>query len=97
MKTIGKTKALFLSVAMLAGLLLPSNLSAQKGLFHPEAENPNNNSILGRGGDQNGMEWSGGGMITQDPTQEAPLGSGLLILAAIGVSYATLKKKEDKQ
>ena len=43
----------------------------------------------------NGMEWYG--MTPQNPMAEAPLGSGLLILVAIGAGYATLKRKEERQ
>lgn len=67
---------LMLTMAMLVGLILPLNLSAKKGLLSPEAENHSNNSMFGRGGGQNGMEWSGGGMSLQDPTQPQPVGVG---------------------
>ena len=91
-------KALLLSMAMVAATLLPMTTNAQQ-------INDGNHGLFGRGGQTessnreggSGMEWSGGGMATQDPTQEAPLGSGLLILVATGAGYATLKRKEDRQ
>lgn len=54
--------------------------------------------MLGKGRSaNNGMVWQGGGMTTQDPTQEVPLGSGLLILAMAGVGYAIVDSKKGKE
>lgn len=91
-----KKKALALSMMLTMGLMSPLTTNAQQyyggnfGLFGrgDNAENGNRDG---------GMEWSGGGMIAQDPTQEAPLGSELFIFMAAGVGYAALKRKEDKQ
>lgn len=44
--------------------------------------------------DRNGSGMELGGMTNDDPN--APLGSGLLIMAAAGAGYALLKKKEEK-
>ena len=34
---------------------------------------------------------------TQDFGQDVPLGSGIAVLLGLGLGYATLKRKEDKQ
>lgn len=41
-----------------------------------------------RDGDEPGFPWHGGG------DTPAPLGSGLIVLTALGVSYAMMKKRE---
>lgn len=95
-----KKKKLLLSLAMAVGLLLPTNMMAQKGLFSTQdnAEGNGSGGILGRGNDcsSKGMEWSGG-MIPQNPTQEAPIGSGLLILTITGAVYAIVESKKSKE
>ena len=92
-----KKKALVLSMALVAGLLVPAEMSAQ-GLFGgPQPTSNDNQSMLNSGNRGGGMEWQGGGMTTQDPTQEAPLGSGLLVLVAAGAGYAALKRKEEQK
>ncbi len=85
-----KLKAFVLSVMMLVGILLPATVSAQKDGFIRDED-----YYFNRNGE--GMEWEGGGMTPQDPTQEAPLGGGLVLLVAAGVGYAALKRKEEQQ
>ena len=89
-----KKKALVFSMALAAGLLMPMTMNAQsdgsRGIFDRGFEASESN----RGG---GMEWQGGGMIAQNPTEEAPLSGGLVLLMAAGAGYAALKRKEDKQ
>ena len=89
-----KKKALVFSMALAAGLLMPMTMNAQsdgsRGIFDRGFEASESN----RGG---GMEWQGGGMTPQNPNEEAPLGSGLMLLVAAGAGYAALKRKEDKQ
>ena len=90
-----KKKALVFSMALAAGLLVPTTMNAQSG---------GSRGIFDRGfeasestRDGGGMEWQGGGMTPQNPNEEAPLGSGLMLLVAAGAGYAALKRKEDKQ
>ena len=89
-----KKKALVLSMALAAGLLVPTMMNAQsdgsRGIFDRGFEASESN----RGG---GMEWQGGGMTPQNPNEEAPLGSGLMLLVAAGAGYAALKRKEEQQ
>lgn len=100
MKTTKKKKVLLLSWAMAIGLLLPTNMMAQKGMFGAQdnAEGNGSKGMLGRGnsGSSDGMEWSGG-MTPQDPTQEAPIGSGWLILTMAGTGYAIVESKKGKE
>ena len=76
----------FLVVAVCA--LLPCIASAQTlktDNFFKNIDEVNNR--------ENGLDW-GTGLTTQDPTQPAaPLGSGLLIIAAAGAGYAALRRK----
>lgn len=93
MKNKRKKKAIVLSMGLAAMTLTASNLNAQSG-----------GGLFGRGDqpeysncESGGMEWSGGGMTAQDPTQEAPLGSGLMLLVAAGAGYAIVKSKNGKE
>ena len=100
MKTNGKKKVL--TLVMATGFLLSANLSAQNqnGLFGKASttEKVSDNSLLGKGDrTQNGMEWSNGGMIAQNPTEQAPLGTGVIILFAAGAGYAIFKSKSGKE
>jgi hypothetical protein len=90
-----KKKSFVISMALAAGLLVPMAMNAQ---------NDGSRGLFGRGFDASestrdgsGMEWQGGGMTAQDPTQEAPLGSGLVLLMAAGAGYAVLKSKSGKE
>ena len=90
-----KKKALVFSMALAAGLLVPMTMNAQSG---------GSRGIFDRGfeasestRDGGGMEWQGGGMTPQNPNEEAPLGSGLMLLVAAGAGYAALKRKEEQQ
>ena len=84
-------------MALAAGLLVPAEMSAQ-GLFGgPQPVENDHHSLLNAGNRGGGMEWQGGGMTPQDPTEQAPLGSGLLVLVAAGAGYAALKRKEEQQ
>lgn len=87
-----KLKAVVLSVMMLVGMLLPVSACAQKDGFIRDEDHYSNFNR-----DSEGMEWDGGGMTPQDPTQEAPLGGGLMLLVAAGAGYAALKRKEEQQ
>ena len=91
-----KTIVLFLAVTV--GLLLPCDLLAQ-GLFGwgsaPVEETEKKSLFYDLR--NSGMEWWGGGMIPQDPTQEVPLGNGLLAFMAAGAGYAIVKSKEGKE
>ena len=89
-----KKKALVLSMALAAGLLVPVTMNAQdydgsRGLFGrgfaaEDAASNNRDGGIGLGGAE-----------SEDPT--SPLGSGILVLVAAGAGYAALKRKEDKQ
>lgn len=93
-----------------AGLLLPVSASAQTeggGLFDkgakPEAEpqrgmlgNRSQGSGYGIFTEQFGSEENGGYQIgTEQFGHDAPLGSGLFIMAAAGAAYALKKRKKN--
>ena len=88
-------KAFALSMGLAVMTLLATNLNAQNGggLFG-RGEIAND---MGFGNRNGGVEWVGGGMTPQDPTQEAPLGGGLMLLMAAGAGYAVLKRKEEQK
>lgn len=102
-------KSLLLMLALSAVLLLPMGVSAQKGggIFYrgDKAENAENVSLMNRGatGGYNistehfGSGTNGGYQIgTEQFGQDAPLGSGLFIMAAAGAAYAFSKRKKNK-
>lgn len=97
MKTIGKSrmKTKMPILAMVAGLLLSTNLSAQEqnnrqgGLFSQQNTSENTERGL-----MNRVSPSGG-LNNQAFGQDVSLGSGLLILFGAAAGYAIIKKKED--
>ena len=104
-----KKRTLLLTLALSAVLLLPMGVSAQKGggIFYrgDKAENVDNVSMMNRGatGGYNistehfGSGTNGGYQIgTEQFGQDAPLGSGLFIMAAAGAAYAFSKRKKNK-
>ena len=91
MKTTKTLKTLVFSLGLAAMMLSANNLNAQNG-----------GGLFGRGMTSDNAEYSNrdggvslGGAEAEDPT--APLGSGIVVLTAIGAGYALLKRKEDKQ
>ena len=91
-KTTQKMKALMLTLAMAIGLLLPMTTNAQNGGtdgFFGKAGDENNDRVSGT----NGLTMQG--MTPQGTDSQAPLGSGLLVMVAVGAGYAILKKKEE--
>jgi hypothetical protein len=51
----------------------------------------------GNGGDAGGNYGINIGTFGQDPPEEAPLGSGLFIMAAAGAAYAFSKKRKNQE
>ena len=90
MKKTTKLKALALSVMMLACILVPTSAFAQQKSddFFRDSDNFNGNRI----DDLTAWTFTFG---AQNFGQEAPLGTGLLIMLSAGAGYAILKKKED--
>lgn len=88
-KTDKKMKTRFKALAFLAimAVLLPMSLSAQKsdGFFN----NFDNEDLYN---DRLGITIGGGG-ITPQGIGEAPVGSGLLVLVAVGAGYAVMRRK----
>lgn len=107
-----KKKTLLLTLALSVGLLLPLTMNAQYAQYNehkfglqPWCET----SLLGREGPRGGSggysvsteqfgSGSNGGYIigTEQFGQNAPLGSGLFIMAAAGAAYAFSKRKKNK-
>ena len=86
MKKTTKLKSLLLSLLMLLGIIAPTTVSAQRsdGFF----KNFNDNY-------EDRTEGITGSGIQNDPFG-VPLGSGLLILTAIGAGYAVAKRRRNK-
>ena len=104
-----KKKTMLLTWALSVGLLLPMSASAQTGggVFYrgDNAESTGDNGVMSRGatGGYNistehfGSGTNGGYQIgTEQFGQDAPLGSGLFIMAAAGAAYAFSKRKKNK-
>lgn len=108
MKNKRNLKAITLSLELAVMTLAASNLNAQdRGLFGlgSTAESTNNNGMMSRGStggyivstEQFGSSTNGGFQIgTEHFGQDAPLGSGLFIMAAAGAAYALKKRKMNK-
>jgi hypothetical protein len=97
MKKTKSLKAIVLSLG-LAALMAPATLNAQ--INHGLLQNPyktesgKNHGMMNSRGDR--TEVSNSGSFYNEEFG-APLGSGVLLLLAAGIGYATLKKKEDEQ
>ena len=93
-----KLKALVLSTAMAALLLVPQTSTAQYDESRYGLQPWFGSSVMGResGGNREGNGISDGGGMTND-SFGAPIGSGLAILIGAGLGYVALKKKEDQQ
>ncbi len=85
MKTKKTLKALVLSLAMALGLLLPTTMNAQTDGFFRGGEDYENRT--------DDATISTNGITNQ--SFNTPIGSGMIILVAAGLSYTLLKKKED--
>ena len=96
-------KTIVLSLGLAAGMMLPASASAQ-GVFgdmldnyyaEKEAQSSQGGGALLRGNDDPVQVSTSGSFYNEE--FGAPLGSGVLLLLAAGIGYATLKKKEDEQ
>lgn len=82
-----RLKILMLSTAMAFGMLLPNTTFAQNDDFFRTSDDFNDSRFTVEGTiANNGIGQS-----------EAPLGSGLLTLTAVGAGYVILKKKEERK
>ena len=98
MKKADSLKAIVLSLG-LAALMAPATMNAQinRGLLqnpYKDHDNSRRNESMMRAGDPKSIK----GDITNDGFgNNAPIGSGLVILLGAGLGYVALKKKEDEQ
>ncbi|MBO2523165.1 MAG: hypothetical protein CW336_04805 [Bacteroidetes bacterium] len=97
MKRKTRLKAFVLSLAMALGMLLPATMFAQRNdnLLQFDDNDVGRNGFATNWALYNSSFGSGGYNLNnqtfgQDP---APLGSGLLILTAIGAGYAAVRRK----
>ena len=67
------------------------------GLFGSNQNQPNGDAFWNNSGLFNKSINTTGGITNQGIGEEAPLGSGLVILIGAGLGYVALKKKEDEQ
>ena len=76
-------KALVLSFLMVMSFALPMSAQRSDDFFRVDEDQYDNRV--------EGVIW--GSIVTQDPTEPAPLGSGLLIMVAAGAGYAVARRK----
>ena len=92
-------KKLILSIAIVLGLSLTTFAGpGDGGLFGSGYSNQDNSGLLGSRDDGEQTEIASPGLphehnMTGD--QDAPLGSGVLMLLGLGAAYAFTKKKEE--
>jgi len=95
-------KTIMFSLGLATGMMLPASASAQ-GVFgdmldnyYSEKESSSNSGPLLRV-DHTINDGGNGFSIETFGQNDAPLGSGLVILIGAGLGYVALKKKEDEQ
>ena len=110
MKKLGKKKT-FMCSLMIAVALLLANLPIQAqsrpgGMFGEQDYSTSSEGLMGKGGSTVGGDITGHGFGTTNGNitgqtfgDDAPLGSGLFVLLAAGVGYASMKSrtKQNKQ
>ena len=85
-------KRIFLTIAVMAMVSFPA--VAQSDGFFSEWEKNEIREGSDNGFDMPGLPESHG--FNDDQSGEAPLGTGLLILTALGAGYAVAKRKEER-
>ena len=100
-------KAVALSMALAAGLLLPMGMNAQERgmLGHGKTAETPSQSLFGRdrSTSSNGLSLQGfgenqNGLSLQNfGEQQSPLGSGWLVLVTAGLGYAAMKTRKSKK
>jgi len=89
MKKQTNRKAIVLSLAMAALLSVSATAQSRQGGLFGSKSNVEQSSMLNRDGEN--MQ----GVNLGNSLYGAPVGSGLLVLTAIGAGYAALKKKKE--
>ena len=91
-------KKLLIATAIVLGLSLTT--FAQGSMFHRENSGDNGNAVYQ---DRSFFAKEGSGPLTpglpihgQDENQDAPLGSGIVLLTALGAAYAVAKKRREE-
>jgi len=100
-------KAVVLSLALAAGLLLPMGVSAQTGggvFFRGDNAENASNSMMNRGNSgNNGLSLQGfgenqNGLSLQNFGEpEAPLGNGWIVLVTVGLGYVAKQTRKNKK
>ena len=95
----GKRNFLFY-ITLAVTLALPMGMTAQeKGLFSTSPvskQSTNPSGLMNQEQNRGGVQWSDG-LGNQGFNQQAPLGSGVLMLIAAGAGYAVLKSKKNNK
>ena len=84
-------KKIIFTIAIVLTMVLGA--SAQTDGFFKDGGSANDYSRTGSGSDPALPRLPQGGVGARDDDQTAPLGSGLLVLTALGVGYAAYKKR----
>lgn len=92
-------KKILFAIAIVMMLGLTANAQGRDGFFSNWGDNYNDRGTIGTGSIDN-ITLPGGNLVTGDGygnDEPAPLGSGLVVLTALGAGYAVARKrKEDK-
>jgi len=107
-RTKRKLKTIALGVLVAAGVLLPCAASAQSDGFFRSGGSQTRETATATGssgelfavgiegtGSTEGWSTGGSGSGGTEPYQNAPLGSGLVLLTALGAGYAVLRRRKN--
>ena len=88
-------KKILFAIAIVLTIGLTANAQGRDGFFSSWNDNYNNRGSIGDGSIDN-INLPGGSLVTGNEygnDEPAPLGSGLLILTALGAGYAVARKR----
>ena len=89
-------RKLLFAIAIVLTIGLTANAQGRDGFFSSRGDNYNDRGTIGTGSIDN-ITLPGGNLVTGNEygnDEPAPLGSGLLILTALGAGYAVARKRK---
>lgn len=89
-------KKLFLTIAIVLGLGLTTFADPDGGGLFKRGMVIDDEEYYGAGGYRDGMLTPGLPLHNQEGNQDAPLGTGIAVLAALGGAYLVAKKRREE-